>query len=233
MRPNLISNLIDRRFYFLMSLLTAAIFARGFGPAVPGRLIHPPYAMPTILYVHVAIATAWMALLLVQSGLVQVRRVSVHRTLGLWGLLLGAALPVAGVWVTIAIAQVQAAHGDAGAASALPIPLSEMLTFAVLFALAALWRKQSEAHRRLILLAAITMTAASFVRFPRWLVPQGWFDAPVDLLIGACVLRDLIVIRRVHPVYLIGLPLLIASQVLVLWVCHAAWWQPIGQALVK
>lgn len=49
-------------------------------------------------------------------------------------------------------------------------------------------------------------------RFPPSLLPFAWFYVGVDLLVFLSLLRDLIVTKRVHPVYLYALPLLIVGQ---------------------
>jgi hypothetical protein len=43
----------------------------------------------------------WLLFVLVQTGLVQTRRVKQHRQIGLSSIGFGAALPVLGVWVAI------------------------------------------------------------------------------------------------------------------------------------
>src|SRR5262249_29043562 len=78
--------------------------------------------------------------------------------------------------------------------------------------LGVLNRKKPESHRRLMLIATCSLTAAAFGRFPHALIPRYWFYAGVDALILVGLIRDLLVRKRVHPVYLFGLPLLAAGQ---------------------
>lgn len=61
-------------------------------------------------------------------------------------------------------------------------------------------------------MASCGLTAAAFVRFPAMFHPWPWYYVGVDLLVLLGVLRDLIVNRRVHAVYLCGLPILIVAQ---------------------
>jgi hypothetical protein len=55
-----------------------------------------------------------------------------------------------------------------------------------------------------------------------------------DLVIGLGVVRDFLVNRRIHRVYLIALPVLIAAQALVvlIWRSEAAWWVRIAHAIM-
>ena len=63
-----------------------------------------------------------------------------------------------------------------------------------------------------MLLATCALSAAGLGRIP--ILPPGTFYAGVDFLIVLGVIRDLIVNRRIHSVYKVGLPLFAAGQAL-------------------
>ena len=67
-----------------------------------------------------------------------------------------------------------------------------------------------------MLIATCGLTAAAFVRFPAMFHPWPWYYAGVDVLILLAVMRDLVVNRRVHPIYLWALPTLVVAQVAVM-----------------
>ena len=225
---------VGGRFYFVMAVLTAAIVTFGFSRTIDEGLIHPHFVVPAILYVHVALFVGWLLLLLVQTGLVQTRRVKRHRQIGLSSIGFGAALPVVGVWVAIVMARIAAQQGDSQTAPFLIVPFADMLSFAVLFGLGVWYRKTIEAHRRLMVMAALSLTGAAFGRFPTFIVPHGgWYYLAVDLMISLGVARDLIVQRRVHWVYLIGLPLMMAGQIVTLSIRYSDWWAVMSQALIR
>ena len=198
-------------FYFFMSLLIAGVVVYGFSHTVDHFLIHAVPVRPWILYMHGAVFSGWVVLFIVQSALVRVRKVQIHRTLGWFGVGLGTIIPVLGLSTAITMDRFNIAHfHEAEASPFLAIQLNDVICFAVLFTLAVLWRRKPELHRRLILMASCVLTSAAFARFP--FVPLHmtyWF---VDGLILLGVLRDLIVNRRVHRVYLCALPLLIITQ---------------------
>ena len=198
-------------FYFFMSLLIAGVVVYGFSHTVDHFLIHAVPVRPWILYMHGAVFSGWVLLFIVQSALVRVRKVQIHRTLGWFGVGLGTIIPVLGLSTAITMDRFNIAHfHEAEASPFLAIQLNDVICFAVLFTLAVLWRRKPELHRRLILMASCVLTSAAFARFP--FVPLHmtyWF---VDGLILLGVLRDLIVNRRVHRVYLYALPLLIITQ---------------------
>lgn len=103
-------------------------------------------------------------------------------------------------------------EGRADAAQFLIVPLFDMLAFSLTFGLAFYWRRKPEIHRRLMLIATCSLTAAAFGRFPDVVMPHNWFYAGVDVLILFGGMRDLLAAKRIHPVYLYGLPLLMLGQ---------------------
>ena len=155
---------------------------------------------------------------LLQSALVRTRNVKVHRSLGWFGAGFGALIPVVGVATAIAmgrfdIRQLHQNHVEMD----LMIPLWDMVVFTTAFGLAIYWRGKPEYHRRLVYMATCALTAAAFGRFPAYLLNPNFFYAGVDLLILFGVVRDWIASRKIHPVYLYALPLLIAGQTLVMY----------------
>jgi hypothetical protein len=212
---------LERWFYFGMAWLVLAVVAYGFGRGLAGRLLQPAAPLPWILHVHALVFSGWVLLFLVQSGLVRAHAVRLHRRLGMLGAVLGTALPVLGVATALAMRQWHAHQGPVNDAF-LAVSFNDMLTFAVAFGLALRWRRRPDRHRRLMLIASCALTVAAFARFPRTLVPADTWYAGVDLLIGLGLLRDRIVDGRVHRVYAIGLPAVMAGQALALYLALAA-----------
>jgi hypothetical protein len=138
-------------------------------------------------------------------------KVSVHRTLGWFGVALGVLIPVLGVATAITMARFRTLNLHATHAGPfLAIQFNDMICFSVSFALAIYWRKRPEFHRRLVLIASCVLTAAAFARFP--FLPFVCSYVCVDLLILLGVFRDLVVTRGVHPVYRYALPAIIVIQ---------------------
>jgi hypothetical protein len=210
--------LTSRGFYFGTALIMAAVVVYGFSQTVQDNLIHPKIARPWLLYVHAAVMSAWLSLFVVQTGLVGLRNIKLHRRLGLAGLFLGAAVPLVGVPTAIVMRRFDIEHLH----DTLPfiaVPLWDMVAFSACFGLAALWRTQPERHRRLMFLATVGLIDAGLGRFPTSdaFFNTGWFFGAIDLLILAAMTRDVVVQRRVHPVFAVGLPLIAAGQL-------ATWW---------
>lgn len=209
-------SLLDRHFYFIMSLVIAAVVVYGFSHTIDINLIHPSYPRPLILYLHGAIFSAWVVLLMIQSGLIRTRNVKLHRRLGLGGVGLGIAIPVVGIPTSIAMAKFNTLHGATDAAQFLIVPFFDMIVFSIVFGLAIVWRAKPEFHRRLMLVASCALTVAAFNRFS--IATRNWGYVGVDALILLGVARDVILTQRVHVVYLYGLPALILGQVITMYV---------------
>ncbi len=206
---------VEKYFYTFMSLLIVAVVTYGFSHTVDQNLVHASEPRPAILWVHGFLFSGWLAFFSLQSVLVRVRSVNVHRTLGWFGAAMGAGVFVIGIVTTFTMAKFHfhVLH-DTDMIFVL-VPFWDMACFAVAFGLSIYWRKKPDYHRRLALIATCALTAAGFGRFP--ILPPGTFYAGVDLLILLGVARDLLVDKRVNAVYRVALPVLVAGQVLVMY----------------
>lgn len=229
------ASFVERNFYFMMSLLVAAVVVYGFSHTIDQNLIHPKIPRPRLLYFHAAIFTGWLLFVILQSGLVRTHNVRIHRTIGWFGVGLGVLIPVVGVATAVTMARFDMAQLQMNNADAdMIIPMWDMVVFIATFVPAIFLRKKPEFHRRLILIATCALTAAGWGRFPEWLLPPATFYAGVDMLILLGVLRDWLANRTVHPVYLYVLPVLIAGQTLVMYanVHKSVPWMKIAHAIL-
>jgi hypothetical protein len=227
--------LLETYFYFGMSLLIALTVVYGFSRTIEKNLIHPSVPRPAFLYVHVAVFTGWLAFFILQSALVRSGHVKLHRRIGWYGLVHGIAIPLVGVPIAVIMGRFHLhVLRDTETVADLAFPLWDMVAFSVPFALAVYWRKRPEFHRRLMLMATCALTAAAFGRFPPQILPPVIFYAGVDVLILLGVVRDLVVEKRVHRVYAIGLPLLLIAQIVVTYAAASPLpaWVKIARAIV-
>jgi hypothetical protein len=178
-----------------------------------------------IVHVHAAVMTLWLLTFVVQTALVSIRRVKLHMAFGLWGFALAACLiPIASA------AAVNSLHRDfsppGSGLSPLTffiVPVSAILSFAVLAAWSYSVRRKPDQHKRLILLATIPLLDAAIGRFPYTL---GIASNPmVQLLIicifpAALIAYDVFSLRKVHRVTWIA-----SLMLLVMWLTRI----PLGQ----
>jgi FtsH-binding integral membrane protein len=217
--------LLDRYFYLFLSLVVAGIVVAGFSRTVDRGLFHAAPPRPVLLWIHGAAFSGWVVLFIVQSALVRVRKVSVHRTLGWFGAVLGAMMVTLGAVVAVVMGRFDALQLHQGDPAFLSIPFFDMMAFGTLFGLAILWRGKPDWHRRFMVLATCGLLDAAFGRFD-YLFNHGLFLLCVDAVMLLGVARDLLVDRRVHKVYLWGIPVLVVGQnvALYLWRGAPGWW---------
>jgi hypothetical protein len=106
-------------------------------------------------------------LLLVQEALIAGRKIAWHKQLGLAGFGLSVAMVVLGVLAaTDAMRRGSDGNSGLGAETFYAIPITGIVTFAVLVYLAYRDRFRPAAHKRLILIATIAITTAAVARWP-------------------------------------------------------------------
>lgn len=226
---------LGRYFYFCMALLMAGLAALAFRRTVgPGLLdANPP--RPPLLWFHAATFALWIVLFIVQSALVRVRKVSVHRTLGWFGAALAATMVVSGFIVSVVMLrfEITVIHRK-NAGAFLSILWGDMIIFGACMALAIYFRKRPEYHRRLVFLASCQLTQAIFVRF-HYLGYHDLFFPALDLLIVAGILRDRVVDGRINRVYLYVFPAMIFLQALATYLkrVNPSWWKAATLAILR
>lgn len=217
-------------FFLVMALAMAVLIAIGFSYTVGENLLRPAWPRPAILYVHALVAGAWIPLLIVQASLVRAGRVDLHRCVAAWGVVHAALIPTLGLATAVAMAHARLAHGEDDAAVSFPIPVNDALAFSVAFGLALAWRRRPEFHRRFAFVASCVLMAPAFGRMPA-LDHAEWFYAGVDVLVALGALRDRLAFGRVHAVYLVALPALVAAQATTAAVRWSPWWLAHATAL--
>ena len=225
---------LEKYFYLGMSLLIAVVVVYGFSRTIAPKLIDGNPRRPILLWVHAVLFSSWVVFYILQSALVRLRKVKLHQTLGWAGAALGASMVVIGPWVAVVMARFDITRLHRPNREAfLIVPLFDIVTFAIAFGLAILWRTRPERHRRLMLIATCALTGAAFGRMSMAHTPLGFYGG-VDGLILLGVLRDFTLSRRIHAVYLIAVPILIAGQVVVsqIFLHRAALWIRIAHGLV-
>ena len=136
-------------FFLWMSLALAAVIFGGFGisyflPMVGGTLPE----LHALVHVHGFFYFSWMALLVVQSTLVNRRQVALHRSLGMLGIAIAACMTSFGAIVTVRTGAIQVAASDPTAYGIMYISLVSLVGFVALFWLAIRNIGDSAAHRR-------------------------------------------------------------------------------------
>jgi hypothetical protein len=230
-----VGGLYDRHFYTGMAVAAAVVVFVGFAPTFFLRASYQSMPLPTYLQVHGFFFTTWIALFIAQTLLVAARRTAAHRRLG---------------WATAALAVVMVAVGtiagiwsmrrqvDAGLAEQaqafLTTPLFSMVAFAVLVGAAIRFRRDPQMHKRLMLLATISILDAAVARLPlEFLKTSSWSYLPTtDVFLAAAILYDVVSRRTVHQAYIWGGLLLVIEQALRIPIGETAAWQAFARILI-
>lgn len=206
----------DRVFYGAMGVVMAAIVLAGFSPTFYfAPQFHRP-APSAFRVVHGLLFTTWIVLFMVQTALIATRRVAVHRRVGTAGVILAAAMVVMGTSLAIIAAREGHAPPGIDPRTFMVVPLFDMVIFAALVGSAVYLRRRPQAHKRLMLLATINLLGAAAARLPAGYhlhgVPLLFGFAVVDALVLVAVLYDVARRWKVHPAYVWGGLLIIASE---------------------
>lgn len=232
----------DRVFYGTVAVSMALMAIVGFAPTFYLRLFsggpmatfasgHP---FTPLIYVHGALFTAWVALFIVQTALVSAHRVAIHRRVGVAGAVLAAAMIAVATMTALAAARKGPGPAGMSPLAFLAIPLFDMVMFTTFITAALALRRNKEAHKRLMLLAYVSIMGAPAARLPG-VLPLGplAFYGIGFVFLGAGIVYDLVSRRRVHPAYVWGGALLIASVPLRLAISGTATWTTIARALTR
>lgn len=247
---------IDRWIYVFMASLILVIVLVGFIPDSFRMLARieagaaPP--IPPILHVHAVLMGSWIMLLLSQAALMATGRRGMHMQLGMVSAVLAPAIVIAGfMLVPVRHAQLYAAIAAAPAEAAaylqteiLPFVTNIMLAqirmgfaFSIFVAAALYLRlKDSETHKRLLILATLTPLPAAIDRI--WYIPTTLPDSPLTLdlypllVASPMIMWDLYRRGRIQRAYIIWLAVMIPTGIVMNLLWNTPWWFETAPKLV-
>ena len=239
-----------RWFYVWMAGACALIALGGFAPTywlqlAPGTFIGSP-----LLHLHAALFSAWTVFFLLQTIFAAQGRIDRHRAWGLLGVSLATAMVFVGFAAADEVLAKRLAAGFGDEARAFHIASTSIITLFGAFVFAAIaYVRRPEVHKRLMLLATITVIAPAIARLffavnvgiaaglrpglgPPRTVESILIPAFVaDLLILAGVIHDIRTRGRPHSAYFIGSLVIVAVQLLRVPVSTTQWWYAIADFL--
>jgi hypothetical protein len=115
------------------------------------------------------------------------------------------------------------------------LPLSTSLLFGTLVVLAIAYRRRAALHKRLMLLAMISMVPPAIVRLAMPLLGISPVSAMLGtaVLVALCMAHDLRTRGRIHPVYWIGGLALILSFPARFWLMQTDLWLSVTQLVAS
>lgn len=233
----------ERRFFAFMALAALLVVCGGFASSYflwpvshatrypTGRPI--PASLPGIVHVHAATFTAWIALLVVQAGLVTANRVPTHRRLGMASAGLVPMMLVTGLLTAVQGARDGWNPGGPyrDALSFMFVGVADLAVFAFTTAAGLYWRVRPELHRRLMIFGTVGgLMWPAITRMPIVAGRPPLMFTVLALLVLAPAVRDLLTRSRhrwlslaVALAILSTFPLRVAVANTDAWRAVAAW----------
>jgi uncharacterized membrane protein YozB (DUF420 family) len=179
-------------FFTIMAGILLLLVVAGFVPTLYARPLFDVPSIPLYLYLHGIVLSGWFAWFLAQSLLISAGAVANHRRIGMWGAVFGVLVVAAALMATLGGVSRATSRGfdlDADA-SVFGIGVSGVtvnaflsgvvwanfgsaLCFAILLTVAVVLRRRPESHKRLMLLASISIIGPALARIARWSVFGG------------------------------------------------------------
>lgn len=177
----------------------------------------PP--LTVIHHFHAVAMLSWFGLFALQPTLIRNGNTDLHRLLGRLSPLvviafIGLAIPIALLnWVRIEDPLIFTANAV------------NLTFFVALYSSAIVWRRNTAAHKRLMLYATLMLVGPAAGRFPEIFGQPPTLAVPIILALQLAPLaHDLIVHRKVHPATLTGVALAMAAVGLILGLSSSEAW---------
>lgn len=220
-----------------VAALAGTVFA-GFAKTYYFRIFLDSPPLTRAAHLHGLIATVWVALHYTQARLVAAHRVDVHRRLGIFAAFVAVLLAVQAV--SMAIGNAAVGHGPPGRnpLQFLSVPIGTTAMFALFVGSALALRRKREWHKRLMLLATMTLLTPAMGRLDAQIMaPLGLprlvlAPAVTFAFVAWACAHDWRRLGRVHPAYLVGGIALLVSLPLRRWIGFTDAWLPIARWLV-
>ena len=156
----------DDVFFTVMSLVMLGTVLYGFAQTYFLAGMVRAHLPSVLVHVHGAVFTAWILLFVVQTVLIDMKKIKLHRMLGWVGAGLAAAMLVLGVMVTSALLRRGITPPGFTPPQFLVLNDFEILLFAGLVAWGVSVRYNKPIHKRLMLLATLDIMGPAISRWP-------------------------------------------------------------------
>lgn len=226
------------RFYLSIASASALLAFAGFARSYYLRTVFGFPPLPGLLHLHGFVMTLWFVLFFVQAWLILVHRTRFHRQLGIFGV--GLALLMVMLTSTVVI---RASHRGFTAfpetvkgTGFLLLSLGIVLTFALLFSAAISFRRRSAVHKRLMVLASLSIWGPAISRLPLHFIEAGsvWTSIAVgDACVLTCVAVDTVRNHRLDPAFLWGGLLIFCSHPVLIWIGNTSIWSRMATWLLS
>lgn len=239
-------------FYVWMAVACAVVAFVGFAPTYWLPLLSGHFTASPVVHIHGAVFFTWTLFLVWQSWLVANGRTAHHRETGLIGVSLATAMQILGFVTALrAVVPAVGSQYEFAAKQFLIVPISGILLFTIMVAVAIANVRHSDWHKRLLLVATIGTLEAPIARwFLTFLAPAGPAlpegavrpPPPIEVTTGPAIVALLMVLvaviydwrtrGRPHPAYLWAGGALFVLEIVRVPLSGTAWWQGAADTLL-
>ena len=240
--------------YFYMSILCAVTAFVGFMPTFWLPMTRGDYVASPVLAIHGLLFSTWVLFFVLQNGFAVSGRIANHRSAGLFGIALASVMTVFGYMAVINEVQRSAEVGALDIALSFSIlPVWHITLFAILITLAITNISRPDWHKRLMLVATISLLDAPIARlFTYFVAFNGQMPVPaglpvpppplggitpwayiVDLYLLIPIVYDWRTRGRPHIVYLVGAGTIVLLEALEGPIGRTAVWHGVANWLVS
>lgn len=206
-------------FFQGMAILFLVLTLVGFARTFFLRPLFDAPSLPFRFHIHGFFTTGWVVLFLVQTFLIANRKIGFHRRMGVFGAFIAGGVLLSGLAILYYVAAGSPGNGfELGQASALVWGnLAGLTVYTIFVSFGIIYRSNSKAHKRLMLLATLSMMGQPLVRIGHLdlfrlsdsiIVNDAIYGlGGILLLFSFVVIHDIRTIKRVHPAVAWGIPL--------------------------
>lgn len=225
----------DRRLLLGAAIGILLIVFAGFARTYFLKVLFATPPLPWLVHLHGAVMTSWFVLFFAQTCLIARHRVDLHRRLGAVGAALVVVMIVLGM-IVVTHAAARELHTHAKDAPFFLMLLAfdpfVLLVFGALVAGAiAMRNRRGDMHKRLMLLATLSLTPVAIGRLPFPSAAIFWLVYALCLF--APVVVDTVRHHRLHPAFGWGAPSLLVSLCLVHRLALTPAWMHFAARLVS
>ena len=223
----------ERKFFFIMAIVMALAIVAGFATNL--ALGRSSFSLPLIFHVHAWVFFGWVALYLVQNGLVASGNVMLHQRLGMLALLWLPLMVGLGLTMTIVSAR-RGAPFFFDVNEFLFGNSAQLLAFAALTGTAFAMRRRPDWHRRLMYCGMAILTGPGIGRLlpVPLLIPWAWWVVISATLIFPLIgiAADLRRTGKAHPAWFWGIGAVVAALLLGDLIAYSSFGTEAAQSIV-
>jgi len=205
-------------FFFVGHMGLLLVVLLGFSPSFYLRAaFHHSSRLTTLLYAHGAVLTFWFLLTVLQGWLIRTQHPRLHQRLGYFAVGYAAIVILFGVLANLKMISEIDSPSD-GANVVVWGNFFTLVMFAAFVSLAFVFRGKPQAHKRLMLLASMSIVGPALARLPRWPIFAGGFEAGRNCAIAGLLIMfalllayDVCTRKRPHPASWIGMVAILTS----------------------